>query len=363
MESIYYTGMDVHKDSVSIVVFKDNDVKPEIVVKKPNQPSVLKKFFEKLKSKGIIIACYEAGFSGFTLYRMLIEMSIQCVVAAPGLLPKKPGKRIKTDRLDAQALAKNLRNEEITSIYVPSEEDEAVRDYLRMYEDYKIDLKKAKQRLNSYLIRHGFKYVGNKWTGKHKAWLKSLTFSNQIQQNVFDEYFYRIKDLEDKISLISDEVERISQTEPYKEKVDKLRCLKGIDTLIAINLVIELGDFRRFMTAAEFMAYLGLVPSETTSGNKRRQGSITKAGNSHLRRLLVEAGWHYQSYKPGSKRMNQKRKGMSREIVSYADKAGRRLSKKFINMLLRYKKSQVAVIAVTRELAGFIWGLMVGKIY
>jgi transposase len=318
MRSIYYVGMDVHKESISIAVFKDTDKEPETTVTMTNNLSKIKKFMSKLNSKGTVLACYEAGFSGFKLYRELTAMEVQCVVAAPGLLPKQPAKRIKTDRLDAIALTKNLRNGDITSIYVPSDEDEAVRDYLRMHEDFKIDLKKAKQRLLAFLHRYDLTYDGNNWTGKHEIWLKSLKFPNPIRQKAFDEYFYRIKDLEGKINMLFDQVEKISQKEPYKEKVDMLRCFKGIDTLIAISFVIELGDFRRFMTASEFMSFLGLVPSEKSSGNKRRQGSITKAGNSHLRKLLVEASWHYRSYKP-SKRLNQRRKGMSREFISYTD--------------------------------------------
>ena len=181
----------------------NTDSEPEILVTKENKPSVIKKFFSKLKKTGRVICCYEAGFSGYTLYRLLTAMGIKCIVAAPGLLPTKPGKRIKTDRRDAKSLAKNLRNEEVTSVYIPSEEDEAVRDYLRMYEDFKADLKKAKQRLNSFLMRYGIKYGdGNKWTKKHEKWLKSLSFSIQMQQKTFNEYFYRIKDLEDKIDLI-----------------------------------------------------------------------------------------------------------------------------------------------------------------
>ena len=213
--------------------------------------------------------------TGFVLYRQLEEMEIGCMVAAPSLLPRKPGDRIKTDRRDAIMLAKVLRNGEIISVYVPTRSDEATRDYLRMCNDMRGDLKKLKQRLLLYLLRIGKKYDTTSkkyWTGAHRAWLKSLVFEEEIHKLVFDEYYIAIIEMEEKIERLNSKIEEISAEARYAERVAQLRCFKGVDTLTALTFVAEIGDFRRFRKAHEFMAYLGLVPSEHSSGEKRRVG-------------------------------------------------------------------------------------------
>ncbi|MEW5816885.1 MAG: transposase, partial [Spirochaetota bacterium] len=193
-------------------------------------------------------------------------------------------------------------------------------------------------------------------------WLRSLCFEIPLLKETFDEYFFQIKELEEKRSRLEERIEEIALNERYKEQVTKLKCFKGIETLIALSLIVEIGDFRRFMKAEEFMAFLGLIPSEESSGQKRKQGGITKAGNIHLRKLLVEASWHYRYSKTVSKRLTQRRRGQSAAIVAYAHKAGRRLTNKYTRLLFKGKKSQAAVTAVARELAGFVWGMMVGAI-
>lgn len=273
MESLMYAGMDVHKATIEISVFKARHDDPEFERQLPNAPKQIRAFFEKLRKQGPILACYEAGCMGFGLHRMLKEMNIPCQVVAPGLLPRKPGERIKNDRRDSRKLARNLRNGEVTPIYIPSEEDEAVRDYLRMFEDLKSDRKKARQRLLHFLLRHKIVYTaGKNWTVKHEQWLRSIQFENPMLKETFAEYFFHIKELDEKALRIKDKIEEIALSDPYKEKVARLRCLKGIETLTAISLVTEIGDFRRFMKAEEFMAFLGLVPSEVSSGPKRKQG-------------------------------------------------------------------------------------------
>ena len=361
MNTLQYVGMDVHKETIDVSVFRDRSSNPEIERKMYNSTKQIKSFFGRLKEGGNVIACYEAGCMGFEVQRMLEKMGVVCQVVAPGLLPKKPGKRIKTDRRDARDLARNLRNGEVTPIYIPSEEDEAVRDFLRMVQDIKTDLKKARQRLLGFLLRHRTIYRGGShWTGKHEQWLKALKFNNIYLEETFNEYFYQIKELEEKRSRMEDRIEQIAADEAYKEPVDKLKCFKGIATLIALSFVVEIGDFRRFMKADEFMAFLGLIPSEESSGEKRKQGGITKAGNIHLRKLLIEASWHYRRYKVVSKRLAVRRRGQPAGIISYANKAGKRLSKKYSRLMFNGKRSQVAVTAVARELAGFVWGMMIG---
>jgi transposase len=269
---------------------------------------------------------------------------------------------VKTDRRDARKLALGLRNGELSGVYVPSRNDEAVRDYLRLYEDVKHDLKRAKLRLIHFLHRHGIQYTdGSKWTQKFWRWLERCEFSRFCEQETFEEYVEQVKHLDEKRARIAGKVEQIAGEERYREAVSKLKSLKGIGTLIALTLVVEICDFRRFATANQFMAFLGLVPSEHSSGNKRRVGSITKTGNSHLRKLLVEAAWHARSYHAHSACMRRAREGLSAEVVNYADRAGHRLTKKYWKLVNAHRPAQVAATAVARELAGFTWGLMVGK--
>ena len=352
MKSLFYVGMDVHKDSISIAVLRDNNKNVEFERQIRNEPARIKKFFNKYIDESLI-CCYEAGPTGFALYRQLEEMNITCYVAAPSLLPRKPGDRIKTDKRDALMLAKVLRNQEIVSVYVPSASDEAVRDYLRMCTDMRTDLKKQKQRLNHFLLRIGIKYTGGTrtWTVVYRKWLKSLAFKEEIHQSVLNEYFTTIQEQEAKIDRLKDKIDEIAAEAKYVENVSKLRCFKGIDTLTALTFIAEIGDFRRFRKAQNFMSYMGLVPSERSSGNQRRLGSITKAGNSRLRKLLIESSWHYRHYGP-SKKLNTRRKGQDCEIVAYADKAGWRLNKKFKKLTYRGKVSQKIVTAFASSLSG-----------
>lgn len=362
--SILYVGLDVHKNTITFAVFKDNKIEPFIVTTKRNDKTEIKKYFEKLKQQGVIICCYEAGPSGFELYRFLTDLRIQCIVAAPSLLPKKPGGRIKNDKRDAKDLAKALRNNDITSVYIPKVKDEAVRDYIRMRGDFKIDLKRKKQQLLSFLLRHDRKYnnKGQYWTQKHRKWIKAQEFTEIIYKDIVNEYYIAIIDLEDKIKRLDEKILEMSNKEEYVKNVSKLRCFKGIDTLTALSLVVEISDFRRFSKAEQIMGYLGLTPSEDSSGDKRRLGSITKCGNSYLRRLLIESSWHYRYYNNVSTRLSLRRRNQPSELIAYADKAGRRLNKKFHKLILHNKSPQVAVTAVARELSGFIWGMMTNNI-
>ena len=364
MRSVIYVGMDVHKESIAVAIMRDSNRNVEFERQIRNEPGQIKKFFNRLKEKDeAILTCYEAGPTGFTLYRLLEEMEITCYIAAPSLLPRKPGDRIKTDRRDAVLLAKALRNQEITPVHVSSRSDESVRDYLRFCNDMRGDLKKQKQRLLQFLLRIGKKYDEGKsyWTASHRRWMKAVSFEEDLHKAVFEEYYAAILALEEKIDRLKEKIEEIGAEERYAEKVSKLKCFKGIETLTALTFVAEIGDFRRFGKAHEFMAYLGLVPSEHSSGERRRTGGITKAGNSRLRKLLIESSWHYRHYGP-SKRLAARRKGQPVEIIAYADKAGRRLTKKYHKLVFHKKIPQKAVTAVARELSGFVWGMMVGQI-
>jgi transposase len=279
MESLLYVGMDVHKDWITIVVFRNDEQNPFICIRKKNETYIVKKYFTKLQEKGKLQCCYEAGFSGFHQYRILKEMGIPCLVAAPGLVPRKPGNHIKTDNRDAESLAMNLRAGMLTPVHIPTATDEAVRDYLRMRDDFKMDQKRKKQQLLSFLIRLGYKYDGNYWTGMHRKWIKSIKTLLPLQKETLTEYLIALEELDQKLILLEGRIEKIANIEQYTEQVGELMCFKGIGTLTALSLVVEIGDFRRFASAEKLMGYLGLVPSEHSSGNKIKQGGITKAGN------------------------------------------------------------------------------------
>ncbi len=364
MGNVRYIGMDVHKDTIDIAVVNMRTPRGEAEIERriTNQPSAIKKFFEGLDESWIPMVGYEAGPAGFSLYRFLTDQNVQCVVVAPGSLVRRPADRVKTDRRDARMIAHSLKNGDVDRVAVPKPEDEATRDYLRARDDLRVELKGYKQRLNQLLLRHGFHYSesGN-WTHGHRKWIQNLEFAIDRLKQTVDLYYYRIVELEEKIGQMDIEIQEIAQSEPYAELVGRLRCFRGIDYLVALAFVCEIGDFRRFGSAGSFMSFLGLVVSEYSTGAKRRQGSITKAGNSHLRRLLTEAAWHYRRQPAPSKRLNERRRGQPEQLIAYADRAARRLSKKFFRLVFRGKRSQVAVTAVARELAGFIWGAMVGQ--
>lgn len=363
MESIAYVGMDVDKEKIAVAVIRDYEGAPRMQQVIPNRLSAIEGLIGKLDGEyDRITACYEAGACGFELHRRLTDLGVLAAVVAPASVPKKANDRIKTDRRDAAKLAVGFRNGELSPVFVPTREDEALRDYLRAYEDVKAELKRAKQRVAHFLLRHEIRYEeGKNWTIKHWKWLRSLRFESPIHRMTFDEYISQINRLEEAKQRMAEQLEEIAGQERYESKVKTLRAFKGIGTLTALAFIVEIGDFRRFARAEQFMAFLGLVPSEHSSGSRRRLGSITKAGNALLRKLLVEAAWHARYYNAHGKKLLRDRASVPPEIAQYADRAGKRLYKKYWRLLHGGRPPQVAVTAVARELAGFIWGAMVGS--
>jgi len=363
MESVAYVGMDVDKEKIVMAVVCGYEPEPRIERVIRNRADAIAKFFAEVSARyENLVACYEAGACGFELYRRVTELNVGCVVVAPSSIPQKANDRIKTDRRDARKLARELRNGNLSPVRVPSRKDETARDYLRLYEDVKSDLRKTKQRLVHFLNRREILYEdGKTWTVKYWKWLRALEFDHPIDRETFDEYVAQVGHLEEKRTRIAGQIERIAAEPCYQSAVKTLRAFRGIGTLTALSFVLEIGDFRRFARAQQFMAFLGIVPSEHSSGGKRRVGSITKAGNSHLRKLLVESAWHSRRYNAQTKKVIRDRAGLPAEVVQYADRAGKRLHKKYWRLLHAGRPSQVAVTAVARELAGFIWGAMVGQ--
>jgi transposase len=360
MRSVYFVGMDVHKDSVRIAVLKGMEKQTVYEATVKNDIPKIVKIVGGYTKKGTVIAGYEAGCMGYTLQRSLADAKVDCRVIAPNKVARLGSEKIKTDTRDAILIARMLKNNEGESIYIPTADDEAARDLLRCREDMKSELHRTKQQLLKLLLRQGLLYDREKrlWTQAYRDWLAQVKFHHELQKEAFDQYFCHLQELENRLERIETKIVSVAETEPYRENVARLRCFKGIDYITALAFVCEIGDFRRFHSAASFMAYLGLVPSEYSSGTKRRQGGITKTGNTHLRKLLIESSWHYRYRGTASAALQTRRAGMDEIVIAYADKALHRLQSKFAHLVIRGKSSKTAVAATARELAGFIWGAM-----
>jgi transposase len=356
----YYIGLDVHKDSIWMAVMVDEKETPVESRQLDNNYLKVIKAMAPYQEKGKVQVAYEAGCLGYGLQRHLAEFGFDCRVIPPTRVVR-PGldKRVKTDKRDAALIANMLKRREGESINIPTREDEAARDLLRCRSDFKDDLKRAKQRLLGFLLRHEAKYESNRyWTKKHRKWMRGLKFDLAMDRMTFEYYLNYIENMEERISRVDEEIRKEAENERNAEKTRVLRAFRGIDYVTALSFISEVGDFRRFATAESFMSYLGLVPSEYSSGRKVQRGPITKTGSSHLRKLLIESAWHYTRAVKESRRLAARRVGTSERVIAYADKAMSRLHGKYYKMVARGKEQNVAVTSVARELAGFIWGVM-----
>jgi transposase len=350
--------LDVHKESISVAVFDGTRSQGRPTVAIPNDAMQIRKLFARLKKEGEVCACYEAGSCGYEVYRQLAAMGIACDVIAPGLIPVRVGDRVKTDRRDAEKLARLFRAGELTSIRVPTEAEEALRDLIRCREDAREDVLRQRHHVLKFLLRHGRVFRDTKhWTLAHWVWLRAQRFDQALAQTVFTEYLTTLEKTLARMTVLDQEIAMQAEKEPYAELVGRLRCLRGIDTLSAMALIAEICDFSRFEHPRELMAYLGLVPSERSSGGKQRRGSITKTGNSHARRIFVEAAWHYRHAPARSATMKARWNGQPQRAVDHAFKAQERLHRRYFRLTSRGKPSQVAIVAVARELCGFVWAV------
>lgn len=357
-DTTLFVGMDVHKLSISVSVLEAGASRPRPCVEVAHDDAKLRRLFGRLKQQGTVRACYEAGACGYAVYRLLRSIGVPCDVIAPALIPVRAGDRVKTDRRDAEKLARLFRAGELTAVRVPSEQEESVRDLVRCREDLREDILRERHRLLKFLLRQGRRFTaGRHWTLRHWAWLRSQRFDEPADRVVFTEYLTRLETTLDRQKAIDQEIAAVAQQAPYKEPVARLRCLRGLDTLSAVTLVAEVCDFRRFARPKELMAYLGLVPSEHSSGGSHRRGSITKTGNAHARRILVEAAWHYRHRPRRSKAIAARWKGRPPKMIAQAYQAQQRLHRRFHRLTSRGKPAQVAVVAVARELCGFVWAL------
>jgi len=305
---------------------------------------------------------YEAGCLGYVLYHQLNDNGVKCVILAPTTMAITTKNRVRTDKRDAGNIAKCLAFRTYSEVYVPTDEDNSVKEYIRMRDDQKKALKIIKQQILALVLRHGKRFEDGKsyWTIKHVTWLKTLRLGGVLQETL-TEYLVTYEYLTDKIERMDERIEELAGGERYQEKVKKLSCLIGVKTHTALSVIVEIGDFKRFAKPDRLAAYLGLVPSEDSSGEKRRRGGITKAGNSHVRRLLVESAQAYTRGAIGHKSKDLKRRqnGNTPQVIAYADKANERLRRKFYKMTLRNNTHRnVAATAIARELACFMWGMM-----
>lgn len=362
MKSVFYAGMDVHKDTVRIAVLKGTGKETVYEGTLKNDVGKIVKTVKAYSLKGDVVAGYEAGCMGYTLQRALAKANIECRVIPPNQVPRVGSQRIKTDSRDAVLIARMLKNNEGGGIHIPTPNDEATRDLLRCRDDIKLDMNRCKQRISKFLLRLGHIYdKESSWTKAHREWMKGLVFANALHKETFDQYYSYLVSLEDRLGRMDGRIKEIAVDPAYKEKIARLRCFKGIDYITSLALVCEVGDFGRFPTAAAFMAYVGLVPSEHSSGGTRRQGGITKMGNTHLRNLLIESSWHYRYFGSPSAALKTRREGNSEIVIDYADRALRRLQSKHARLVRIGKNSKTATAAVARELAGFVWGMMTEK--
>lgn len=351
-------GLDVHKNAITAAVLPPQAARPRQVITIEHHPKAIARLVRRLTESRQVSFVYEAGPCGYEVQRQLTALGCQAVVIAPALTPIRPGDRVKTNRRDAEKLARLYRAGELTAIRIPTRVEEAARDLVRAREDALADRLRARHRLNQFLLRHGRVHHETKaWGTVHRAWLASQRFDVPLAQQTSEAYLRAVDEAEARLESLDAQVLALAQTAPYRVPVQYLRCFKGIDTLSAITVLVETQEFRRFPDAPAYMRFTGLVCSETSTGDTARRGPITKAGNAHLRRILVEAAWNYRHRNVVSRALAQRRRGCPPEVLRIARTAQDRLHRKFWRLTSRGKLTQVAAVAVARELAGFVWAL------
>lgn len=354
-----YVGLDVHKDSISVAVAeagRDGEVRPWGVVR--NTPDAVTKLARRLVERHRTVEfAYEAGPCGYTLHRHLTAAGLTCRVVAPSRTPRKPGDRIKNDTRDAATLARLLRAGELTFVWVPDEVHEAMRDLVRARQTAANDVRQARAHIQMFLLKHGIRYLGKPWGFRHRVWLADRRFPHPAQQLALQSYLNRLDQAESRKRQLEQQLAELVPAWSLAPVVTALQALKGIQLVIAATLVAEVGDFSRFTSPRQLMAFLGLVPSEHSSGRRIRPGGITKAGNVAARSLLFEAAWSYRLPAKVGQAMWLKQRGIAQAWRDISWKAQVRLSSRYRKLVGRGKKSNVAVTAVARELLGFVWAI------
>jgi transposase len=364
MKIQYYIGLDVHKETVAIAYIKSGsrgDATYHGTCGGSN-PAVERALGKLAKQLGVKVKelsiCYEAGPTGFVLGRRLLKLGIECVLCSPSKTERKPGEKIKTDKRDAMKLAKLYKNDDITPVRIPPELDEAVRDVCRARTDAVDNLSRSKQRLNSFLLRNGYRYSGkSRWTPAHMRYLRGLTMPNDAQKVVLESCIRSIDLNESMLAELKASLMQILQDWEWKPVVKALMGCKGFQEVAATTVVSELGDLRRFDNARKLMAFVGLVPSEHSSGGTRRQGGITKCGNSHARWMLIECAQHFRKSAQISAALTTRQIGLTDEVKNLSWRMQNRLNKRYVKLKMRGVNENKIMVAVAREIVAFIWEL------
>lgn len=355
-----FVGLDVHKDSIAVAyAMGASRTEPVFVGPIGTRQCDIDKLLRRLHTKGSRLVCaYEAGPCGYVLHRYLASRQVECQVVAPSLIPRKPGDRVKTDRRDAVQLARLLRSGDLTPVYVPAVCDEAIRDLCRARQDAVVDLKSAKHRLKSFLLRLGLHYTGRaNWNDAHRRYLSKVVCPTPAQQIVFEEYVRAIDEQVQRVGRIEQQLHESAPSWRLYPVVEALQALRGVQEITALTVVAELGDITRFDSPRQLAAFVGVIPSEYSSGDSRRQGGITKAGNSNARRALVEGSWAYRFPAKVSPHIRKRLESLPQPIQDIAWKAQVRLCRRFRRLTARGKNPNVVVTAIARELAAFMWAI------
>jgi len=354
-----YVGIDAHKKDLFVAMLGAQITTP-VTWQLANEPTAVRRLVRKLEREttGPVQVFYEAGPCGYALQRQLTTPRVTCEVVAPTLIPRKPGERVKTNRRDARKLVELGRAGLLTAVRPPTPEEEAVRDLGRARDDAREDLLRCRHRLSKLLLRRGLHYPGRHWTDQHRRWIDGLTWSHLAERAVVDTYRLAIDQTDARLVELDARLAELAACEPYRTPVGWLRCFRGVDTLSAMLILAELHDVRRFPSPRALMAYLGLVPSEHSSGEKHRRGRITRTGNALVRRLLVETAWHYQHRPSVGLALRRRRKDQPSHVIAIADKAQQRLCRRFRKFAADHKPASKVVVAIARELAGFLWAAL-----
>jgi len=352
-----FVGLDVHKDSIWVAMApqRGNVIEIGQIV---HTPSAVRRQVRRLVRKHRRLHfVYEAGPCGYDLYRQLRLMGHECQVVAPSLLPRRPGDRVKTDRRDAVTLARLARSGDVVNVWVPDPHHEAVRELVRCREDFKRAERRMRQRMCAFLLRHSRRYDRNNWTQLHQAWLRKQQFDRPESQVVFEHYFHSIIEAGERISQLERRMYEALEDWSLAPLVRGLMAMRGVKLVTAMTLAAELGDLSRFDSAGQLMSFVGLTPSERSSGQTRRQGRITKSGNGHVRRILIESAWSYRHQPAWTTTLRRRASAASDAVRSIAWKAQKRLCGRYRRLIARGKPAQQAITAVAREELGFIWSI------
>ena len=359
-KSSMFVGLDIHKSSIEIAIAeagRDGEVRSYGSI--DGTLNALDKVVRKLVSKGCELHfVYEAGPCGYDVYRHLTAQGFDCVVVAPSKIPRQSGNRIKNDRRDSQMLARLHRAGELTAVYVPCVEDEAMRDLTRAREDAKTLERQAKQRIQAFLLRHGHCYSGKSpWSRAHFRWISILKMPHPAQQIVLQESLDALAECTRRVNRLTEQIQTLSPQWRMFPVTQALQALRGVSLIVATTTIAEIGDLTRFESPVELMSYLGLVPSEHSSGRTTRRGSITKTGNGHVRRVLVEAAWAYRLPARVSRKLLIRQEGVSHAVCALSWKAQLRLCARYKRFIAKGKSHQLVVVAIARELCAFMWAI------